>query len=190
MPPHRPPRPGKLIDALDAKPRLHFQDVVWRLVRGNRDPLQGARPGGRWDDGTFDVLYTSLTSDGATAEIQFHLLKGLPVFPSRVDYFLHEIEVALKSVIDLSNISNLEDLGVDTTRYGRLSYAERLQEYPTTQQIAEVAYFLGFDGMLVPNARWNCSNLIIFTELVDPKALSTISSTGPIDWGKWSESIV
>ena len=186
---HRPPRPAELIDALDAKPRLRFENNVWRVVRGNRDPLLGSRAGGRWDDGTFDVLYSSLERDGAIAEMQFHLLKGLPVIPSRVEYFVHEIEVNLTSVIDLSNLSVLEDLGLEIDKFGRLSYADRTEEYPTTQQIAEVAHFLEFDGALVPNARWDCSNLVIFVDMTDPKNLSIADSSGPINWTEWMDSI-
>ncbi|MGF1611363.1 MAG: RES family NAD+ phosphorylase [Kiloniellales bacterium] len=156
--------------------------MVWRVAREKRDALRGARAGGRWDDGTFDVLYTSLDADGAIAELNYHLSKGLPVVPSRVRYFLHRIEVSLEAVLDLSDPAELERLGVDMARFGRLSYAERDQEYPTTQQIAEVASFLGFDAVLVPNARWSCSNLIVFTEKVGPEQMTAEETTGPIDW--------
>ena len=76
-----PPRPSNLIDILDAQERRNFHGRVWRAVRKGYDVLRGARTGGRWDDGTFDVLYCSMTKDGAIAERHFHLSKGQPVVP-------------------------------------------------------------------------------------------------------------
>jgi hypothetical protein len=32
-----------------------------------------------------------------------------------------------------------------------------------TQEIADSAYFLGFDGLIAPGARWACLNLVLFT---------------------------
>lgn len=186
MPPSRPPRPSDLIDALDDMPRGAFEGTVWRVVRSGRDALQGARSGGRWDDGTFDVLYCSLAADGAVAEAYFHLSKGQPVFPSRPKYFVHELEVRLSAVLDLSDGANLTGLGIDMAGFGRLSYVERQQEYPTTQEIAEVAHFLEFDGVKVPNARWQCANLIVFTGRTSPENLNVAGSDGPLDWAEWA----
>ena len=149
--------------------------------------MQGAPTGGRWDDGTFDVLYTSFQGDGAIAEIYYHVTKGQPVMPSRVTYACNEISASLGEVLDLSEITDLSTLGVDVNRYGRLSYAERPQEYPTTQQIAEVAHFLDFTGVLVPNARWPCANLVVFSDRVALENLSIGAST-PIDWAEWHAS--
>ena len=169
-----PPRPSKIIDALDARERRPFSGRVWRAVREGYDVLRGARSGGRWDDGTFDVLYTSLRKEGAIAERLFHLSRGQPVIPSIPKYFVHEIEVTLANTLDLSDLESLKNLGVDTFKYGNLSYAERPQEYPSTQQVAEIAYFLEFEGILVPSARFDCKNLIVFTERVKPHCLSVV----------------
>lgn len=176
MPGKHPPRPSKIIDALDAKDRLQFSGRVWRTVREGHDVLRGARSGGRWDDGTFDVLYTSLTKEGSIAERLFHLSKGQPVIPSIPKYFAYELEVSLLSVLDLSNLSEIEALGVDVTKFGALSYVERPQEYPSTQQITEIAHFLEFDGVLVPSARSQARNLVIFTERIEPSSLTVIGS--------------
>ena len=69
-------RDSTLVDALEAIDPVPFNDNVWRVTREGRDPCQCSRSGGRWDDGTFDVLYTSEAKDGAIAEMVFHLLKG------------------------------------------------------------------------------------------------------------------
>ena len=67
MPSARSPRDRVLIDALEPATPTPFEGTVWRVVREGRDVLQGSAYGGRWDDGTFDVLYTSAMADGATA---------------------------------------------------------------------------------------------------------------------------
>lgn len=187
MPTLRPPRPNELIDLLDEMPREAFEGSLWRVVRSGRDALQGARAGGRWDDGTFDVLYSSLESDGAVAEMYFHVSKGQPLIPSRVKYFVYELEIKLFAILDLSDSVKLADIGIDTVSFGRLSYVEREQEYPTTQQVAEVAHFLDFDGVKVPSARWPCANLIAFTERIRPHNIKEIGSNGPLDWAQWAK---
>lgn len=178
-------RDSKLVDALEAIDPVHFTDNVWRITREGRDPCQCSRSGGRWDDGTFDVLYTSAAKDGAIAEMHFHLLKGQPVFPSRVTYRLHELEVSLARALKLVDMAALAALGLDTARYGQLSYQERTSEYPRSQDIAEAAHFLDFDGLITPSARWECLNVVLFCELLPPEATQAIKDHGLVDWQAW-----
>lgn len=185
MAPGSTPRDSNLIDALDAMRRAPFSGTVWRVVRDGRDPCQGSASGGRWDDSTFDVLYTSITADGAIAEMHFHLLQGQPILPSKVKYRLFELRVATRDTITLSPIAVLAQLGMDTTKYGQLSYLERIQEYPRTQEIAEVAHFLDSDGIRVPNARWDCDNLVLFCDRLKPEAIEVIQDHGSVDWATW-----
>jgi len=175
-------RDSRLIDALEARSQKPFQGTIWRVVREARD--QCAASGGRWDDGSFDVLYTSQKSDGAIAEMHFHLVRGQPVFPSKVRYHLHELKGSLNAAMTLS-MSDLESLGLDASRFGQLSYNERHQEYIRTQEIAEVAHFLDCDGLLVPNARWDCTNVVWFCDQLKPDALEIVHDHGIIDWTLW-----
>lgn len=181
-------RDSRLIDALEILPHTPFRGTVWRVVREGRDPCHCSAPGGRWDDGTFDVLYTSTTSDGAIAEMHFHLLRGQPVFPSKVRYALHELRVVLSEVMTLPTVNSLVALGLDAARFGQLSYDERLQEYPRSQDIAEVAHFLDCDGIVVPNARWDCTNLVLFCDRLKPDAIESVKDHGIIDWATWQKA--
>ena len=151
----RPARDNRLLDALDALPGVAFAGSVWRVTREGHDPLQCSAVGGRWDDRTFDVLYTSTTADGAISEMYFHVARGQPVIPSRVSYHLHELSVRLTSCLTLAPLQALEALGLKVSTFGQLSYLEREQEYPRTQEIAEVAYFSAAMGYsyLVPGRR-------------------------------------
>jgi len=36
-------------------------------------------------------------------------------------------------------------------------------EYSRTQEIADAAFFLGFEGLIAPSAQWTDLNLILFT---------------------------
>jgi RES domain-containing protein len=178
-------RDSKLIDALEVIQPIPFRGGVWRVVREGRDVLMPAAAGGRWDDGTFDVLYTSESADGAVAERYFHLSRGQPVIPSRVKYRLFALRVSIEKTLRLLDLETIESLGVDTKRYGSLSYADRQGEYPRTQEIAETAHFVGFDGLIAPNARWSCMNVVLFSDRVGPSAVEMVKDHGPIDWDKW-----
>lgn len=181
-------RDNALIDAIEAHTPAEFQGTVWRVVRRGRSPLDCGRSGGRWDDGTFDVLYTSQEQDGAIAEMYFHLGRGQPVFPSKVEYGMHELEVTMDRTLKLLDLDALKSLGLDTSRYGQLSYDRVSDEYPRSQDIAEAAHFLEFDGLIVPCARWSCTNVILFCDRVRPDAMEIIMDHGLIDWPTWIRS--
>lgn len=165
-----------LLDALDAHAGMSFEGDVWRIVRDQRDPLQGYPAGARWDPGTFDVIYTSLMREGALEEILFHLSRQ-PVFPSKVRSILHRIAVKSRRTLKLADIEALRPLGVATETYGDLTYTR-------TQEIGDAATFLGFDGILVPSARWPCQNLVLFTDQFTPTDLTVVESE-PVDWDAW-----
>ena len=161
----RPIRDQRLLDALDALEQEPYSGTVWRSVREGRDPLACWRPGGRWDDGTIDVLYTSEMRQAAIDERRFHLYQGQPIIPSRVRYELFELRVSLEAVMRFKNLDDLAALRLDIQSYGKLSYLERSQEYPCSQDIAEACSFLGADGISVPSARTpDSNNLVIFCE--------------------------
>lgn len=175
-------RDNKLIDAIEEIEPVEFAGTVWRVARRGLDPTQCSRSGGRWDDGTFDVLYTSEEKDGAINEMKFHLMRGQPVIPSRVKYHLFEIDLALGRALRLLDLPALAKLGLDVSRYGQLSYNEKQAEYPRSQDIGEAAHFLDYDGLIVPSARHDCLNIVIFCDRVPPESISAIADHGVVDW--------
>ena len=168
-------RDHELIDAIDSLERVAFEGSVWRAVREGRDPVLGHPSGGRWDPGTFDVVYTSLEPGGAIAELYFHLSR-MPVFPTKPRYVLHEIKATTRETLELADLQQLEALGVARDRYTSIGY-ER------TQEIGDIAFFLGFDGLIAPSARASCQNLVIFTERLAPGSLEATGDR-PIDWDR------
>jgi len=181
-------RDNKLIDALERISPVQLEGTVWRVVREGHDVLIPSAAGGRWDDGTFDVLYTSKAADGAAAEAYFHLSRGKPVFRSKITHRLYRLNATIKKALVLADLGAVARLGVDTTRYGALSYNERQQEYPRTQEIAETAHFLGFDALMAPNARWECMNVILFLDRIGPDACEVTLDHGSIDLKKWQSA--
>lgn len=167
-----------VLDNVDALSRRSFSGSVWRIVREGRDPLQGGPSNSRWCNGDFDVLYTCFERDGAIAEI-YSLLSAQPVFPSKLKSFMHKVEVSASNALLLADHEALAELGVDVSRY-------RERDYTQTQVLADAAYFLGFDGLIVPSARWACQNLVLFTDRLDPAAISLVESeSDPVDWELW-----
>jgi hypothetical protein len=181
------PREQRLLDALEALPRTAFKGKVWRVVREGRDPAQCSAAGGRWDDGSFEVLHTACERDGALCEMYFHLLRGQPVFPSKLRFTLFELEVQTAATLSLPGLPNLTALGLDISRYSQLSYAERVQEYPSTQQLGEAAHFLDFDSLNVPSARYAGQNLVLFCARLAPDAINVTHNHGLIEWRGWEE---
>jgi hypothetical protein len=148
----------RLLDAIDAFKREPFSQPVWRVAREGRDPILGAPSMSRWCNGTFDVLYTSLEREGAIAEI-YTLLSMQPVSPSKIRLYVHRLTVSAQRTIRLADLATLSKLGVDVNRY-------RERDDSSTQPIADATYFLGFDGLIAPSARWECLNAVLFTDQI------------------------
>ena len=176
----RKPRDPALLDALDAFHRVSYAGETWRVVRHGRDPLEGSAAGGRWDPTLFDVLYTSLVQDGAVAEVYFQLSRQ-PVFPSRIKYGLHRIRVRTAKTLKLPDLDAMVPLGVDPARYREILYGP-------TQEIGDAAYFLGFDSIIAPNARWSCDNLILFTDQIAIEHLEVVESS-EVNWTEWRKKL-
>ena len=171
-----------LLDAVDAFQREAVDAEVWRVVRSGRDPTAGSPSRSRWCNGSFDVLYTSFERDGAVAEV--HALLSLqPVFPSKEAWFASRLKVLAAQTLRLADLPTLGRLGVDTARYGE-------RDYRRSQEIADAAYFLGFDGLIAPSARWSCLNLVLFTDRLAPGQIRIMDGADrPVRWDEWRKRL-
>lgn len=182
------PRDRDLIDTLDAMDVKPFSGTVWRVRREGHDPTIFYSGGNRWDDGSFDVLYTAMDRDGALAEMRFHLSRGQPVIPSKVRYVLHELAVEVPGVIDITDWAFLERFGVGKAGFGKMPYLSRETEYTACQRIGEAIHFLGSDdpgdpsGFIVPNARREGRNLVLLGDYMPFDNVTHIKDYGVIDW--------
>lgn len=165
------------LESLDSKP---FQGEVWRTVRKGRDPLRGSAAAGRWSPGgELEVLYTSLERAGSLAEIGYRLSLE-PVWPSRIEHQVHSIVAQAERTLRFADVASLAPLGVDAGRYGTFDYA-------ATQAVAAAAHFLELDGLIVPSARHDSANLVLFLDRIEPGSL-TVRQSEDVDWAAWRRS--
>lgn len=174
----RKARDIELLDAIDKFDRVPFDGRVWRVVRATRDALQASRVGARWDPALFDVLYSSLDRNGALEEIYFHLSRQ-PIFPD-VAFQLHHVRVRGNRFLNISGMDMLARLGVDLTKFTSFDYVR-------TQAIGDAAFFLGFDGLIVPSARSKAINLVIFADRIEPHDIE-VEHSELISWKTWLEN--
>ncbi len=97
---------------------------------------------------------------------------------NRVAHELHRITARTSHSIRFADVSSLAAVGVDPRRYASFDYA-------ATQALAAAAFFLDFDGLIVPSARSADLNLVIFTEKLDPGERLKLEATEMVDWPAW-----
>jgi RES domain-containing protein len=166
-----------ILDALEALTPESFAGEVWRVARVGRDALAGSLAAGRWSLPDTDVLYTSLTRDGALAEIG-HRLSLEPIWPSKIRHQVHRIAVRTARTLRFADVAALAPLGVDAARYPGF-------DYQATQAIAAAAHFLEYDGLLVPSARAPCTNLVVFMDRLASGTGLEVAVSEPVDWQAW-----
>lgn len=182
-------RDPSLLDALELIEPIKLDTSLWRVTREGRDPCQCSKGGGRWDDTTFEVLYTSMVEEGAIAEMYFHLRRGQPIMPSKPVYRLHELVCKANNLLDLTDPSLLTTLGLNMSVFGKLNYAGRSAEYHRSQLISDAASYLGHDGIIVPNARWDAKNVVVFCDQYSIEVANESGEGVAIDWDTWRKRI-
>ena len=170
-----------LLERLSAFETERFDGEVYRATRVNLDPLAPSTSGGRWAPrgdarAGVPVLYASLDRDGALAEITYHWrqLTPYPTKPAAV----HHIGVCVSKSLRLLR-GDLADLGVAAVRYNERNYRR-------TQEIGAAVAFLGCDGLLVPSARWDCDNLVIFADNHGVANRLEVIASENVDWQAWA----
>lgn len=169
--------PG-LLERLSAFHSERFDGEVFRATRRSLDPLTASTSGGRWaPKGLTPVLYTSLLREGALAEIAYHWSQLTPR-PSRAAV-LHRLGISAERRLRLLR-ADLGELDVDVEQYESVNYHR-------TQEIGAAVAFLGCDGLMVPCARWDCENLVLFTDNHSLENTLEVLSSEEIDWQVWAQ---
>ncbi len=137
----------------------------------------GNAAGGRWHPpNSFDALYTSLASDGALAEVYYHLSRAPVLSSSNVR--LARLEVRTKRTLMLPDMTSLAGLGVEEAKYGLLNY-DRCQE------IGAAAYLLEFDSLIAPSARSPHLNLVLFMDRLSSEESVRTQELSDVNWPAW-----
>lgn len=166
----------ELLDKLAEFKTEPFEGHVYRATRVSLDPTAYSAWGGRWaPKNDCPVLYTSLEADGAIAEISHHWNLMVPR-PSK-PVMLHTLNVSATQTLKLIR-ADLKTLGVELDRFGELDYTR-------TQEIGSAVAFLDNDGLIVPSARWDCDNLILFENGALKAQLEPVDEPRQIDWQEW-----
>lgn len=167
--------PG-LIEHLSNLKAISFDGVVYRATRNNLDPLAPSSNGGRWmPKDEMSVLYTSLSEDGAVSELVYHWgkLNPRPSKPAN----LSKIKVCLSQSLRVLQ-TDLKSLGIESDDY-------HLTNYQKMQEIGHATAFLEFHGLIVPSARWECENLIVFMDNISYNEQIELIEERELDWIKW-----
>jgi len=115
--------------------------------------------GARWNPPEIAAMYTSLARDIAIAEADYQI--NLQPIRPRARRVVYRIEVALNSVIDLSDSLSLSRLGLNEESLASI-------EHSGCQGIGGAVEWLEHDGLLVPSARAEGVNLVIFPNRKKP----------------------
>lgn len=143
----------ELLGRLDELRADRWEGAVFRHMFGDYPPERENQRGARWNPAETPAIYASLTREVALAEADFQISLQ-PVRP-RAMRTIYTIRVVLSSVIDLSDRTRLTALGVSAEDLAALDHG-------ACQRVGGAIAWLGHDGLLVPSARADGVNLVIF----------------------------
>ncbi|MFQ5774977.1 MAG: RES family NAD+ phosphorylase [Kiloniellaceae bacterium] len=170
-----------LLDALESMEPRSFDGVVWRVTWATRNPLAGGTGGGRWHPpNDFEALYTSFDENGAMAEVYHHLSKA-PVFSSS-HVRMNKLRVRTERTLVFNDVAALEMVGVDEEAFRR-------GDISRSREIGAAARFLDMDGLIVPSARWPCTNLVLFLDRSPHLETLKVLDTREVNWPAWRETV-
>lgn len=143
----------KTIELLEGFRQASWEGVVFRHMFGEIPPDRENITGARWNPAQIPAIYASLGQEVAVAEADYYI--SLQPLRPRAKRKIYRINVQLDSVLDLSNWETLANFGLNKESFNTI-------EHSACQLIGGAVEWLGHDGLLVPSARANGINLVIF----------------------------
>ena len=157
----------EVLDRLQAVEPKTWDGTAFRHMWAEYPPDRENTRGARWNPPDVPAIYVSLGRDGALAEAE-HQIAMQPVRP-RARRTVYELRVTLDAMLDLTDDGALEDLGIG---HDELTAFDML----ACQQVGGAASWLEADGILVPSARAEANNLVIFANNVSSDAVFEVIS--------------
>src|SRR3989337_3555080 len=145
------------LTALSSLTTVSVERSVYRMVFERFKDKVLSTEGNRFYTGRYHmsgeggILYTSLTKEIALKEIERHATRTM----LQVKLVMAEINIRLDKVLDLTQASTLEILGLSKNDLTS-------SDYSITQAISMIAREAGFRRPIVPSATSGGNNLIIF----------------------------
>lgn len=142
-----------LLDAIESLGSETLDNVtVWRHMFNDNPPELSNTRGARWNPPGLAAIYSSHERDTAIAEGQ-RAIDSQPLRPNARRY-VYELRVSARKALRIRE-SDFPVLGLD------LDHLES-PDFTACQRIAAHAAFLEYDALIVPSARADGSNLVIF----------------------------
>lgn len=143
-------------ELLDALERLGSEALesatVWRHMFNDNPPELSNTRGARWNPAGLAAIYTSEHRGTAIAEGQ-HAMDMQPIRPT-AKRFVYELRVSAKKALRIRR-SDLPTLGLDESDL-------ESTDFSACQRVGAHAAFLEYDAIIVPSARAEGANMVIF----------------------------
>ena len=147
------------IRALEQFTPVPWEGIVFRHMFADFPPERENVRGARWNPPQIPAIYTSVGRETAIAEADYYI--GLQPIKPRARRIVYRIQVTLASVLDLSGSPALSKLGLNDESLASIDHSE-------CRRVGGAVEWLGHDGLLVPSARTDGTNLIIFPNRKTP----------------------
>ena len=143
-------------DLLDAIERLGSEPLVavtvWRHMFNDNPPELSNTRGARWNPAGLGAIYTSGQRETAIAEGQ-HVIDSQPLRP-KARRFVYQLQVSAAKAVRI-RYDDLAALGLDRSDL-------ESPDFSSCQRVGAHVAFLGYDALIVPSARADGSNIVIF----------------------------
>lgn len=143
----------RIAETLARLPEGQYEGDVWKHTLPGQAPAAANTRGARWNPPDTPTVYVAVEQATAIAEGQF--LVGLQPQAMKGTRRIHRGTVKLSRVLDLRDKETVQALG--------LSDADlRSNDHAACRRVGGTAEWLGIEALIVPSARSDGANLVIF----------------------------
>jgi RES domain-containing protein len=142
-----------ILNLLESLQIEQWRGTVFRHMFADFPPTRINENGARWNPPGVGAIYTSTDRATVIAEAE-HRISLEPLRP-RAKRTVYTLDVQLGVVVDLRDRQNLIKAGISAGMLIQLDFGP-------CQAIGAAVRFLGADGLLVPSARNEGTNLVIY----------------------------
>lgn len=143
----------ELLDALERLGSEALENAtVWRHMFNDNPPELSNTRGARWNPAGLAAIYTSEHRETAIAEGQ-HAMDMQPIRPT-AKRFVYELRVSAQKALRIRR-SDLPTLGLAESDL-------ESTDFSACQRVGAHAAFLEYDAIIVPSARADGANIVIF----------------------------